>query len=237
MPVTMWNAVDDVTIYHRQHPFPNEAEAKKFAITVDSAILTANPHPHIRFMKIGIGLFATFLMLSGCARFGCISGNCINGEGAYRHIRNSTKYVGQFKDSFPHGQGTMTRANGDKYVGQFDHDSSLTQGTYTFHNGDNYAGYFNSPTYLYAFSIHGQGTFTDVNGNKYVGQFKRGDFHGQGTFTDANGNRYVGQFEFGKFQGQGTFTYANGDQYVGSFNNGNFEGKGTLKTKVPTIQH
>jgi len=32
---------------------------------------------------------------------------------------DGTKYVGEFKDGGPHGQGTVTSADGEKYVGEW----------------------------------------------------------------------------------------------------------------------
>ena len=46
------------------------------------------------------------------------------------------KYVGECKDGYSHGQGTMTFASGDKYVGEFKDDNMHGQGTYTFADGD-----------------------------------------------------------------------------------------------------
>ena len=63
------------------------------------------------------------------------------------------KYVGEFKDGKPHGQGTFTYSNGDKYVGEFKDGIR-----------------------------HGQGTLTYVDGDKYVGEFRRGEFHGLGKY-------------------------------------------------------
>ena len=101
---------------------------------------------------------------------------------------DGSKYVGEFRDEKPHGQGTYTGANGAKYVGEFRYGN-----------------------------FHGQGTFTSANGDKYVGEFRDGKRNGQGTATFANGNKYVGEFRDGKFHGQGTGTFANGDKYVGEW--------------------
>ena len=74
-------------------------------------------------------------------------------------------YVGEWKDSLRHGQGTYTYANGDKYVGAYKDGKQ-----------------------------NGQGTFTFADGDKYVGEFKDSLFHGQGTYTFADGERYAGFF-------------------------------------------
>ena len=46
----------------------------------------------------------------------CVSGNCVNGQGTYKHANG--EYVGEFKDGKANGQGTATSADGQvKYVG------------------------------------------------------------------------------------------------------------------------
>ena len=48
----------------------------------------------------------------------CVSGNCVNGQGTYKHANG--EYVGEFKDGKANGQGTATSADGQvKYVGEF----------------------------------------------------------------------------------------------------------------------
>ncbi|MDG2266285.1 MAG: peptidase C14, partial [Candidatus Marinimicrobia bacterium] len=78
----------------------------------------------------------------------CISGDCENGQGTMTYSDGS-KYVGEFKDSKRHGQGTYTHQNfkmaklnkilrnkpnneANKYVGEWKNDSMNGQGTYTY---------------------------------------------------------------------------------------------------------
>ena len=110
---------------------------------------------------------------------------------------NGSKYVGEFQDNKPNGQGTVTFPSGNKYVGEFRD------------------GKFN-----------GQGTVIFANGDKYVGEYRDGKRNGQGTYTFASGNKYVGEYRDGKFNGQGTFIFANGDRYAGEFRDGKFNGQG-----------
>ena len=49
---------------------------------------------------------------------GCISGNCVNGQGTLTSADGS-QYVGEFRDELPDGKGTFTFADGNKYVGEF----------------------------------------------------------------------------------------------------------------------
>ena len=43
----------------------------------------------------------------------CIEGDCDNGYGTYTYA-NGDKYVGEFKDGKPQGQGTDTSPKADK---------------------------------------------------------------------------------------------------------------------------
>jgi hypothetical protein len=85
-----------------------------------------------------------------------------NCQGTYTYA-NGTKYVGEWRDGKPHGQGTGTSAN-LKYVGEH-RDGKL----------------------------HGQGTFYSLadnqfKGDKYVGEFRDNKRHGQGIYTFADGS-------------------------------------------------
>ena len=123
----------------------------------------------MRGMKKISGLFfLLFLVFCNTAFAECIQGNCINGQGTYTYASGS-KYVGEFKDDFPHGQGTYTYASGNKYVGEWE------LGKY-----------------------HGQGTFTWANGGKYVGEWKDDKKHGQGTLTKSDGKTVQSIFEDGE---------------------------------------
>lgn len=50
---------------------------------------------------------------------GCISGDCRNGTGTYI-FKNDNKYIGTFKNGYPHGKGTIIYANGERYEGELE---------------------------------------------------------------------------------------------------------------------
>ena len=102
-------------------------------------------------------------------------------------------YIGDWKYSQRHGQGTQMYDNGTKYVGEWKKHWR-----------------------------HGLGTITFANGDKYVGQFKDDKYNGQGTFTWADGDKYVGQFSDNKRNGQGTYTLADGRKQEGQWVDGEF---------------
>jgi hypothetical protein len=67
------------------------------------------------------------------------------------------RYVGEWKNGKPHGQGTFTEARG-KYVGEFRNGNKTGQATYSWSSG-----------------------------SKYVGDFRDGKLNGQGVIYDARG--------------------------------------------------
>ena len=54
-----------------------------------------------------------FLVLMWCnvGFAGCIEGNCVDGQGTFTW-EDGRKYVGEFKDGLPHGQGILKYADG-----------------------------------------------------------------------------------------------------------------------------
>lgn len=102
------------------------------------------------------------------------------------------KYVGEWKDGKPDGQGAAILSNGDKYVG----------------------GYRNGRR-------HGQGTFTSSKGiPSYVGEWSNGEPNGQGVFVYVNGDKYTGEFKDGKRWGRGILANSDGKSSVeGSWEN------------------
>ena len=156
--------------------------------------------------------------------FGSVPGKR-HGKGSshiYKDGSFISTYVGEWKDDKPHGQGTVSRANGNKYVGEFKDGKRHGQGTYTYANGDKYVGEYKDN------EQHGQGTYTDAtDGTKYVGEFKNDKAHGKGTYTDpADGTKYVGEFKDGERHGKGTYTAKNGK--VSKMENGKIIKQGVL---------
>lgn len=94
---------------------------------------------------------------------------------------NGEKYVGEYRDNKPHGQGTYTYANGNKYAGENRDDKRHGQGTFPFPDGKKYVGEWRDN------KLHGQGTVTGVTGKKYVGEFRDNERNGQGTMYAPGG--------------------------------------------------
>ena len=85
-------------------------------------------------------------------------------------------------------------ADGDKYVGEWRDGSPNGQGTYTWEDGSKYVGEYRDAEF------HGQGTYTHFDGSKYVGEWRDDKRHGQGAFTYADGRVEEGVWKNGEFQ-------------------------------------
>lgn len=84
-------------------------------------------------------------------------------------------YVGEWKNSQRHGQGTVYYADGSTYTGEWQ-------------NGQ----------------INGRGSYVSPEGTTYVGEWQNNKWHGQGKLTNADGTIYEGIFENGKYVGRGS---------------------------------
>ncbi len=167
------------------------------------------------------------------------------------------KYVGEFKEGLPHGQGTHTFVNrekydtseyGEKYEGEFQDLHFHGQGTLTFPDGSKWVGAWKNSqlngyavTYYADGSINQEGIFKD---NKFLkAQTKpkaphvwalpacpsSGYFHNcYGTHTWGGGLKYIGDWKNNKKNGQGTLTSGKGDKYVGDWKDDKYHGQGTV---------
>jgi hypothetical protein len=153
---------------------------------------------------------------SGKEYVGVFNNGIFDGE----HVAEGIKYVGEFKDNIPHGQGTYTFADGRKYVGELKDGKYHGQGTFTWADGRKYVGEWKELP-------NGQGTYTYADGGTYVGEWKDGKYHGQGTKTYSDGGTYVGEWKDGNWHGQGTETWADGRKYVGELKDNKYHGQGT----------
>ncbi len=81
-------------------------------------------------------------------RIGCIQGDCANGKGTYIYKDGEAKYIGEFKNDEPHGQGSVFYANGERYVGQWERGSFNGKGTLYLKDGTEASGYWKDGEYL-----------------------------------------------------------------------------------------
>ena len=116
-------------------------------------------------------LFLLFYGPFSFAQTGCISGDCINGEGVFI-FENKDRYQGSFQDKRPHGRGKYAYANGSLYVGNFDQGKKEGYGDFSWTNGDRYLGEYQQDL------RHGEGTYIFSNGSRQQGLWKAGAFIG-----------------------------------------------------------
>ncbi len=81
-------------------------------------------------------------------RVGCIVGDCTNGRGTYIFKDGIAKYVGEFRNGMPHGDGVIYYANGERYVGHWADGNFDGEGTLFFSDSTEVAGYWKAGTYL-----------------------------------------------------------------------------------------
>jgi len=90
------------------------------------------------------------------------------------------RYIGDWLDGKPYGNGAMQYGNGDKYQGKFNNGRLNGEGTFTMANGDKYVGGFSNDR------TNGYGEYIFANGDTYKGQWKDGSKFGIGTYTSSS---------------------------------------------------
>jgi hypothetical protein len=134
-------------------------------------------------------------------------------------VQAGDRYVGEWLNDRPHGQGIYKWKNGSEYVGEFSDGKPNGKGTLRYANGQLYIGSFSNNKY------HGNGSLSYLNGDFYEGNWALGKRSGHGKLTYKNGSEYVGNFLNNMLNGMGTYTVG-GDKYIGAFKNGKKSGKG-----------
>lgn len=98
-----------------------------------------------------------------------------NGEVVWTSQETGERYVGECRNAFRHGRGTVTRANGERLEATFSDGVLNGDGVLTFPNGDRYEGTFrhNVP--------HGGGILTRSDGTRLVVAYRDGTLVAMGT--------------------------------------------------------
>lgn len=158
----------------------------------------------------------------GCHMAGkCTKGDCVNGYGTYEYP-GGDRYIGNFKQGKPHGQGILYCSNGNKYLGDWECARKQGQGKFIFQEGHQYLGDFHQDKF------HGKGIMKFANGDQYEGDWKSSMPDGLGVYTFKNKDRYEGGFHRGRFNGQGALYYSDGSRFSGNWKNGKRHGAGVF---------
>lgn len=107
------------------------------------------------------------------------------------------KYIGDFKDEYPHGSGKFFYVDGAVFKGEVFRGKQQGKGEMQYPNGDRYVGEF------FEDFKDGEGKYYFSSGQRYEGSFKNGNFEGQGTMFYADGSKYVGSWKDDKRNGKG----------------------------------
>ncbi len=161
---------------------------------------------------------------------GCISGDCINGQGIYIYPSGAV-YIGEFQNGEIHGIGVCYYSDGSKYQGEWQYRYPDGKGTKTFMDGTLRTGLWkkgqpvdNFGNIVMSVGKDAPSETADIQSGCLAGNCD----YGQGTFAYPDGSKYEGQFRNGKPEGNGTFFYVNNDRYEGDFKNGLRHGNGAL---------
>lgn len=171
-------------------------------------------------------------------KFGCISGDCINGFGTFKW-ESGAIHTGYFVNGNRQGYGFYTFVNGDKYIGEWQNNERHGFGVYyyTQSNYTQYIGEWKNGT------RSGIGKMDYSNGtpsrfgiwkkDKYIKKFEKlgcveGDcYTGFGIYVWNDRSRYEGNFKNGERNGEGIYYYPKGAKYIGNQVNGKRNGSGT----------
>ena len=161
-----------------------------------------------------------------------------NGTSINQFNSLTVKYIGQWINSTPNGQGTLTclpegiKVNGEwepiEYKGQW------KDGKLRLKNEGHKIAFVSAEECGKMVGEwddelkNGEGVLIFPDGSKATGVWKNESMNGQGTFTFYDGSKYVGEYKYGKRNGQGTFTWLEGKKYVGEWKNGELNGQGTM---------
>ena len=151
----------------------------------------------------------------------CIKGDCQNGYGTFKY-KSGDRYVGNFNQGKPHGQGILYCSNGNKYLGDWEHARKQGKGRFVFKEGHEYFGDFHQDKF------HGKGVMEFADGDQYDGDWQLSMPDGLGVYTFKNKERYEGGFRRGRFNGQGNFFYRDGSYFSGNWKDGKKHGYGVF---------
>ncbi len=159
-------------------------------------------------------------------QFGCISGNCADGNGVFLHPDGAI-YAGDFKGGKKSGIGICYYPGQTIYRGNWSNNLPNGRGTMMMPGGVKQAGFWEDGQM--STTQNNSTTLTNANEQTFKEQCLSGNCqNGYGVYQQADGRRYQGPFQNGQPNGNGVYYFTNGERYEGQMKNGVLEGKGAL---------
>ena len=153
-----------------------------------------------------------------------------HGQGSMTYADGRT-YIGEWKHGRWNGHGKTTFSNGDVYRGQYEMDKRHGVGRYEWKDGRIYDGDFVCD------QREGNGTYSFPDGSVYIGGFRAGLRHGQGCYRFSDSSVFNGEFQDGKYHGVGECVWSDGRCYRGEWSDGRAHGYGVEIRADGTIRH
>lgn len=153
----------------------------------------------------------------------------IHGFGSLKFRNEETgeydRYIGNFENSTPKGNGIYDSSEGWRLEGYFDGAFDSGEGTlYLDENDAVIRGEFKDGDLVGDAFIY----YETAEGEMYFGDMSDGARDGFGTLIHANDDSYTGEFEKGVASGVGIYEYDNGSVVMGEFESGSPNGVATV---------
>ncbi len=180
---------------------------------------------------------------------GTLIGDLFSGEGSFRFLSGET-YVGNWKDSYMSGSGTVsfprvgvysgemrdsmrsghgvfTWNTGESYDGDWEDDKMSGPGTYTFANGTTLTGIFqNNKPVSGSLAFYDEATDDDPDTKIVSLVYSFSDTERHIAFSTKGGLKYDGDISGLIGAGTAAITYPGGNSYEGQLLNGQRHGSG-----------
>jgi len=145
-------------------------------------------------------------------------------------VKETGKYVGEFRENLRNGLGLYILSNGSSYDGEWRENNMHGWGVFRWPDGSVYEGFWKEGR------RHGaSGRLLASDGFRYEGAWVNNGMEGRGIATYPNGQIYEGMWVAGRREGRGTIRFTNGAIYEGRFKDDYMEGQGTLKMSQNVI--